>query len=80
MRAADGILLGSPVYSADISAKMKAFLERAGVVRLAKSSASHCEAGLFRLRPKPAKRALAVPCGGNQACFMRSISSTRLRA
>lgn len=32
MRAADGILLGSPVYSADISAKMKAFLERAGVV------------------------------------------------
>lgn len=29
---ADGILLGSPVYSADVSAKMKAFLERAGVV------------------------------------------------
>lgn len=32
MVAADGILLGSPVYSADVSAKMKAFLERAGVV------------------------------------------------
>lgn len=29
---ADGIILGSPVYSADISAKMKAFLERGGVV------------------------------------------------
>ena len=29
---ADGLLLGSPVYSADVSAKMKAFLERGGVV------------------------------------------------
>lgn len=29
---ADGIILDSPVYSADVSAKMKAFLERAGVV------------------------------------------------
>ncbi|GAB6180902.1 flavodoxin family protein [Desulfotomaculum defluvii] len=29
---ADGIILGSPVYSADISSKMKAFLERAGVI------------------------------------------------
>lgn len=32
MLEADGILLGSPVYSADVSALMKAFLERAGVV------------------------------------------------
>lgn len=32
MVAADGILLGSPVYSADVTATMKAFLERAGVV------------------------------------------------
>ena len=32
MKKADGILLGSPVYSADVSANMKAFLERAGVV------------------------------------------------
>lgn len=32
MVEADGIMLGSPVYSADVSAKMKAFLERAGVV------------------------------------------------
>lgn len=29
---ADGIILGSPVYSADVSAKMKAFMERGGVV------------------------------------------------
>lgn len=28
----DGILLGSPTYSADVSANMKAFLERAAVV------------------------------------------------
>lgn len=32
MVRSDGILLGSPVYSADVSANMKAFLERAGVV------------------------------------------------
>ncbi len=32
MIEADGIIFGSPVYSADVSAKMKAFLERAGVV------------------------------------------------
>lgn len=32
MCAADGILLGSPAYSADVSAKMKTLLERAGVV------------------------------------------------
>ena len=34
MVEADGIILGSPVYSADVSAKMKAFLERGGVVVL----------------------------------------------
>lgn len=32
MAEADGIILGSPVYSADVSATMKAFLERGGVV------------------------------------------------
>ena len=31
MVKADDIILGSPVYSADVSAKMKAFLERGGV-------------------------------------------------
>lgn len=32
MMKADGIILGSPVYSANISANMQAFLERAAVV------------------------------------------------
>lgn len=32
MKEADGIILGSPVYSANISANMQAFLERAAVV------------------------------------------------
>lgn len=32
MVKADGIILGSPVYSADVSAKMKALLERSGVI------------------------------------------------
>ncbi|MCM1532130.1 MAG: flavodoxin family protein [Ruminococcus flavefaciens] len=32
MAEADGIILGSPVYSADVSSKMKAFLDRGGVV------------------------------------------------
>ncbi|WP_290379960.1 flavodoxin family protein [uncultured Duncaniella sp.] len=32
MADADGIIFGSPVYSADVFAKMKAFLERGGVV------------------------------------------------
>lgn len=32
VKEADGILLGSPVYSANVSANMQAFLERAAVV------------------------------------------------
>lgn len=32
VKAADGIILGSPVYTANISANMQAFLERASVV------------------------------------------------
>lgn len=32
MLSSDGIILGSPVYSADVTATMKALLERAGVV------------------------------------------------
>lgn len=32
IKAADGIILGSPVYSANVSANMQAFLERAAVV------------------------------------------------
>lgn len=32
MRAADGILLGSPTYFSDVTASMKALMERAGMV------------------------------------------------
>ena len=32
MRSADGIILGSPTYFADVSANMKAFIERTGMV------------------------------------------------
>ncbi len=32
MAEADGIILGSPVYSADVSSRMKALLDRGGVV------------------------------------------------
>ncbi len=32
VKSADGIILGSPVYSANVSSKMQAFLERAAVV------------------------------------------------
>ncbi len=32
MKSADGIILGSPVYSANISASMQAFLERSAVI------------------------------------------------
>lgn len=32
MKEADGVLLGSPSYSANVSANMQAFLERAAVV------------------------------------------------
>ena len=39
--AADGIILGSPVYSADVTSQMKAFIDRAGIVLAGKK-------GLFR--------------------------------
>jgi len=39
MIAADGILLGSPVYFADITANMKALIERAGFVARANGDA-----------------------------------------
>ena len=32
LKAADGVILGSPVYSANISSNMQAFLERAAVI------------------------------------------------
>ena len=39
MAAADGILLGSPVYFADVTATMKALMERAGYVARANDQA-----------------------------------------
>lgn len=42
MIAADGILLGSPTYFSDVSAEMKALIDRAGYVTLANGS---CLAG-----------------------------------
>lgn len=41
MLEADGVILGSPVYSANISANMQAFIERAAVV-------ADCNQGLLR--------------------------------
>lgn len=58
MLAADGIALGSPVYSADVSALMKAFLERAGVV---------CAANPGLLRRKPGVAVAAVRRAGGLA-------------
>ena len=55
LKAADGILLGSPVYSADVSAIMKAFLERAGCVLAADKGS---------LRHKPCAAVAAVRRGG----------------
>ena len=43
MKEADGIILGSPVYTANLSANMQAFLERASVV-----TDMNRDAGLFR--------------------------------
>jgi multimeric flavodoxin WrbA len=38
MAAADGILLGSPTYFADVSTEMKALIDRAGMVAMANDS------------------------------------------
>lgn len=58
MAEADGIILGSPVYSADVSAKMKAFLERGGVVVATNSG---------MLRRKVGASVAAVRRGGGMA-------------
>lgn len=58
LKAADGILLGSPVYSADVSGMMKAFIERAGCVLAADKGS---------LRYKPCAAVAAVRRGGGLA-------------
>ncbi len=55
MVEADGIVLGSPVYSADVSANMKAFIERAAVV---------CDMNPGLLKHKVGASVVAVRRGG----------------
>ncbi|MDD5526848.1 MAG: flavodoxin family protein, partial [Candidatus Omnitrophica bacterium] len=55
MSAAEGIILGSPVYFSDISANLKAFIERAGYVSRAND---------YLLKHKAAAAVMAVRRGG----------------
>ena len=55
MRLADGILLGSPVYLANVSSRMQAFLERAAVV---------CSMNPGMMRHKAGAAVAAVRRGG----------------
>lgn len=60
MRAADGILLGSPTYFSDITAGMKALIERAGMTARANSG---------MLRRKVGAGVVAVRRGGAMHAF-----------
>jgi len=60
MSAAEGIILGSPVYFSDISANLKAFIERAGYVSRAND---------YLLKHKAAAAVLAVGRGGALPAF-----------
>ena len=60
MVAADAILLGSPTYFTDVSAEMKALIDRAGLVALANG-------GLFR--GKVGAAVIAVRRGGGTHAF-----------
>lgn len=60
MEAADGIIIGSPVYFADVTAEMKAFIDRVGMV-----SASN--GGL--MKHKVAGAVMAVRRGGATHAF-----------
>jgi multimeric flavodoxin WrbA len=57
---ADGILLGSPTYFADISAQMKAFIDRTGLVARANGN---------KLRRKVGAGVVAVRRGGSIHAF-----------
>ena len=57
---ADGVVLGSPVYYTDVTAEMKAFLDRAGLV---------CGANGGLLRRKAGAAVLAVRRGGATHAF-----------
>lgn len=60
MREADGILLGSPTYFTDVSAEMKALIDRAGYVALANGRL---------LRRKVGAAVVAVRRGGATHAF-----------
>jgi multimeric flavodoxin WrbA len=60
MKAADGILLGSPTYFADVTTEMKALLDRAGFA---------CRTGGDRLRRKVGAAVVAVRRGGAVHAF-----------
>lgn len=56
MFAADGLILGSPTYFADVTAEMKAFIDRTGMVNRANGN---------RLRRKVGAGVVAVRRGGS---------------
>ncbi len=60
MRQADGIIMGSPTYFADVSAEMKALIDRAGYVTLGNGA---------QLRRKVGAAVVAVRRGGATHVF-----------
>jgi multimeric flavodoxin WrbA len=60
MVAADGILLGSPTYFSDVTANMRAFIERCGLVALANN---------FMLKHKVGASVVAVRRAGAISAF-----------
>jgi multimeric flavodoxin WrbA len=62
MLAADGILLGSPTYFSDVSANMKALIERAGMVAKANGDmfARKAGAGVISVRRAGATHVLST--------------------
>lgn len=62
VRQADGLVLGSPVYGADISSKMKVFIDRLGISSLGDEK---------MLRRKPGAAVSAVRRAGGMHAAMR---------
>ena len=60
MLAADGIILGSPTYFSDVTAEMKALIDRAGMVAIANDGA---------FKRKVGAAVVAVRRGGSQHTF-----------